>query len=541
MADQTLLRSHGLKTNIGKLIRRDTLDGRPHLVAPVVLITEGVHNNVYYSADELSKHTAAWNGRPLVAPNHPTVNGRPVTASSKRVLEKMCVGTVLNVNWDAVGKKLKGEAWFDEAKTKAKCPKVLEELKKNAPQIDVSTGLFTDDTMKTNVFGRKQYSCEAKNHRPDHLAVLPGGKGACSWEDGAGLPRINGAMDDDEIDEPVAEEPVVNAKQTPESVFNALLASEYRAWFTYYVSAQLVEGKSRTVIADEYEAHAEEELEHASALIQRMQELDISVTTNLKSIAELAGADEALPTDVEASLKLNAGLEEQAASDYQDAIDFFEDAGDDATVLLLTENMSAENGHLHDLKQLATDAGVKVNEDEGGNTCPDCGGELDEDGTCPECDDEEEDAVPVKAGAKHNSIMKTLSAICGKLGIALHTNKKTSISLNEKQNRVSKALRDRYAPPVSKSGGEWGNSVSPCAPSPWVYDLFDDSVVFGYEGKAFKLGLSWDNGNPTLEGEPVEVVQNTEWLPKNNSADKWVETDGIWGADEWTPGEGASI
>ena len=37
----------------------------------------------------------------------------------------------------------------------------------------------------------KKYSAIAHNFAPDHLALLPDGGGACSWVDGAGMPRIN--------------------------------------------------------------------------------------------------------------------------------------------------------------------------------------------------------------------------------------------------------------------------------------------------------------------------------------------------------------
>ena len=197
------LTAHTFHTNIGQLIRHETLEGRDYIVAPVVLITEGVHNNVFYSGDELAKHVDSWNGRPLVVPTHPTVNGRPVTANSKKVLEKMGVGMVLNVNWDVGTKKLKGEAWFDKEKLEKKNPTVLARLEQKSPKLEVSTGLFTDDVMRANSFNGKTYSTEAKNHRPDHLAILPDEKGACSWEDGAGLPRINSAEEGDELDEVV--------------------------------------------------------------------------------------------------------------------------------------------------------------------------------------------------------------------------------------------------------------------------------------------------------------------------------------------------
>lgn len=650
MADELQLRAHGLRTNVGKLIRVDELEGRPHLVAPVVLITEGVHNNVLYSAAELAKHTDAWNGRPLVAPTHPTVGGKPVTANSKRVLEKMKVGTVLNVRWNAANSKLMGEAWFDKALTAEKAPKILSQLEQEDPKIEVSTGLFTDDRMHVNSFKGKQYACEALNHRPDHLAVLLNEKGACSWEDGAGLPRINSAMDDDELDDfhVNVEGEGEEAPQTPGAILNKLVASEYRAWWTYHIGEQLVMGKGRTVVAAEYGAHAEEELAHAEALIQRLQELELPVTANLADVAAAAGADEAVPTTVAETLVLNNMLENQAVEDYNAAIAFFDELGDESTVLMLTEHMSTEQSHIHDLEQLASDAEVAL-EDGDEATCPDCGGEM-VDGECPLCDGEEEEpkanwnvdqprdengrfaaqmtgakyiktssvqiakgvrstfhffktSNPAKAsnalieafegpaaqgvdgasqkyygrngtqvtanqgGAIHHytflpidgydangsrikpsggykkpagwqpiknlasQVPAWLQRTAERLGFNVNAKAKADVSLNEKSNRVAKALNERYAPKTTNWSS--GNMATPCMPCPWIRELFDDYVIFDYAGKSFKLAIVWEDGQPVFEGDAVEVVQNTEWLPKNNSADKWVETEETWEVPGW--------
>jgi len=126
--------------------------------------------------------------------------------------------------------------------------------------------------------------------------------------------------------------------------------------------------------------------------------------------------------------------------------------------------------------------------------------------------------------------MHTLSAIAEKLGI--NVNKKDSgVSLREKEQRVGRALQDRYRPQPLE--GVWGGNQPVNAPSPWVRDLFDGYVVYELLGKTFKLDLSWDGGMPELGDEPVEVVQNTEWLPKNNSADQWIETDNTWDVPGW--------
>ena len=110
-----------IKANMSKLIRAEHRDGVDYLVAPVVLITEGVHNNILYPAEELRKHPTAWNGSPLPL-YHPTVNGVGVTANSPDVMENANVGMVFNVRFEQATNlhkaRLSGEAWMDTGKLK---------------------------------------------------------------------------------------------------------------------------------------------------------------------------------------------------------------------------------------------------------------------------------------------------------------------------------------------------------------------------------------------------------------------------------------
>ena len=97
--------------------------------------------------------------------------------------------------------RLKGEAWFDVEKIKTLSdngnPKAKALAKKlaNGEDIDVSTGLVTEDKFGNGKFNGKEYNVIARNHSPDHLAILPLSKGACSNADGCGLPRVNSADD----------------------------------------------------------------------------------------------------------------------------------------------------------------------------------------------------------------------------------------------------------------------------------------------------------------------------------------------------------
>lgn len=143
------------------------------------------------------------------------------------------------------------------------------------------------------------------------------------------------------------------------ATLNKLLASEIRAWWTYYIGAQLTEGKSRTVIAKEFEAHAAEELGHAEALITRLQELGLPVTANLAKIVSDSKADAQVPIESAALLKLNAELEATAIDDYTAAIAAVKDS-DPATALMLTQHLQTEQEHHHDIEQLATELDLDI-------------------------------------------------------------------------------------------------------------------------------------------------------------------------------------
>ncbi|KKN36245.1 hypothetical protein LCGC14_0775350 [marine sediment metagenome] len=89
MASKTIMnQNHHLKV-LGAQVRRDTFEGRPHLIVPVVILTEGVHHGsggrILYTAEEMSKFPDAWNGRPIPV-FHPTENGEPVSVTHRRLL-----------------------------------------------------------------------------------------------------------------------------------------------------------------------------------------------------------------------------------------------------------------------------------------------------------------------------------------------------------------------------------------------------------------------------------------------------------------------
>jgi hypothetical protein len=167
--------------------RTEMFDGRKHLVVPVVLMVSGVHNGshgpVLHTEDDLAKYPASWNGIPVVV-QHPEENGVNVSANSPEILDQAIVGRVFGTRFDEG--KLRAEVWLDEKRLSRISPESLECIRNQAP-LEVSVGVFTDDEEVEGRWGDETYTAVSHNHRPDHLALLPGSKGACSWDDGCGI------------------------------------------------------------------------------------------------------------------------------------------------------------------------------------------------------------------------------------------------------------------------------------------------------------------------------------------------------------------
>lgn len=176
-------------TNQTSSAREITHDGRRYLVAPVVALVAGVVNGLYVPADELSAFASAWSGR-VVTLGHPQANGQYVSANSPD-LWSGAPGHLWNVGVD--GDKLKGDIWIDlekAARLGDAARTVVARLRANQP-VEVSTGYFADFEPTAGVWNGRAYSGITRNIRPDHLALLPGEVGACSWADGCGTPRVN--------------------------------------------------------------------------------------------------------------------------------------------------------------------------------------------------------------------------------------------------------------------------------------------------------------------------------------------------------------
>lgn len=171
-------------------IEKKTHQGKPHLVVPVVMMVEGVHNGSHgpllHLADELGRYPESWNGIPVTI-GHPEEGGQNISANNPGVIDSQVVGRVYETRID--GSKLRAKVWLDEERLHNISPEAFQYIQEGRP-LDVSVGVFTDEEGVSGDWNGEHYEAVARNHRPDHLALLPGGVGACSWIDGCGI-RIN--------------------------------------------------------------------------------------------------------------------------------------------------------------------------------------------------------------------------------------------------------------------------------------------------------------------------------------------------------------
>lgn len=171
-------------------IERRQWNGSEYLVAPVVMLVAGVVNGELVPPDELALSVASWNGRPVTL-DHPMLEGSYVSANLPEIFERDVVGSVFNAMFD--GARLMGEVWVDVNKANrlgGDALTVVERLE-HAVGTEVSTAYTRRPELRAGVYNGKQYRSVAHDLQPDHLALLLHELGACSWEDGCGVPRVN--------------------------------------------------------------------------------------------------------------------------------------------------------------------------------------------------------------------------------------------------------------------------------------------------------------------------------------------------------------
>lgn len=170
-------------------VREEIHQGKKYIVVPITMVVEGVHNGSHgpllHTIEDLGMFPASWDGIPIMI-GHPEKDGQNVSANSPGLIDSDMVGRVYNTHVD--GTKLKAEGWLDPEKLEVISSETLTNINEGNP-IEVSVGVFTEDEPLLNEgdWNGEKYNAIARNHRPDHLALLPGEVGACSLDDGCGI------------------------------------------------------------------------------------------------------------------------------------------------------------------------------------------------------------------------------------------------------------------------------------------------------------------------------------------------------------------
>lgn len=163
--------------------RYATYNGRRYLVVPMTLLVPGVLNGsmgpLLYRSQAVAANAAEWNGVPVVV-NHPEQG----SARQTNVLRTTGIGVLFNCEFSAG--KLRATGWIDVEKARQVDPRLLTKLQ-GGQTIEVSTGVGVDLQQAIGVENGRTYSAIVQRLHPDHLAILPNDRGACSIADGCGV------------------------------------------------------------------------------------------------------------------------------------------------------------------------------------------------------------------------------------------------------------------------------------------------------------------------------------------------------------------
>lgn len=158
------------------------------LNVPVIMMVEGVHNGshgaILHQAETLSNHAQEWNGMPVVIKHPQDELGRFISANTEGVIS---IGTIADARFE--DGKLRANLVLNEQTLIAQSPTAHQAIINNTP-IDVSIGAYTKERLEEGQWNDEAYLGIAEAYVPDHLAILPGEVGACSWNDGCGI-RVN--------------------------------------------------------------------------------------------------------------------------------------------------------------------------------------------------------------------------------------------------------------------------------------------------------------------------------------------------------------
>jgi bacterioferritin len=139
-------------------------------------------------------------------------------------------------------------------------------------------------------------------------------------------------------------------------MLNKALADEWLAYYQYWVGAKVAQGPARGIVAGELMEHADEELEHANMLTERILQLGGTPLLTPEDWYKMTNCGYEAPADpyVEVLLDQNIKGEQCAIEVYQKLLNFTKDA-DPITYALALEILTDEVEHEEDLQAILED------------------------------------------------------------------------------------------------------------------------------------------------------------------------------------------
>lgn len=139
-------------------------------------------------------------------------------------------------------------------------------------------------------------------------------------------------------------------------MLNEALSEEWLAYYQYWIGARLMEGPMRSEVEPELLLHADQELNHAVLVVNRIIQLGGNPVINPADWFQLAKCQYEAPTDpyIEVILEQNLRAERCAIRRYQQIADFT-NGKDHSTHQMAVQILNEELEHENDIEDWIND------------------------------------------------------------------------------------------------------------------------------------------------------------------------------------------
>jgi bacterioferritin len=139
-------------------------------------------------------------------------------------------------------------------------------------------------------------------------------------------------------------------------MLNKALAEEWLAFYQYWIGARVMEGPMRSEVEPELLLHADQELNHAVMVVERIIQLGGTPVLNPDQWTRLSRCDYEEPTDpyIEEILKQNLNGERCAIQRYKEIADYTS-GKDHTTHQIVTNILNEELEHEQDIEDWLND------------------------------------------------------------------------------------------------------------------------------------------------------------------------------------------